>query len=66
MICFIVVNKLYRKERFVKSDSKVDLLLSEPDTGTLVVPFFSILIDETLTYFDGIWSKLMMSEVVIW
>lgn len=44
----------------------IALLPSTPDIGTLVGPFFSIVINETWTYFDEVWLKLMISEVGVW
>ena len=43
------------------------LLLSlMPAIGTLLSPFWSIVVDNTCTYFDGVWSKLMVKEGGIW
>ena len=44
----------------------IDLLSPTPDIGTLVVHYFSIVIDDAWTYFDGVWSKLMISEGGTW
>ena len=35
-------------------------------TGTLLSPFWSIVFDNTCTYFDGVWSKLIVNEGGIW
>ena len=34
--------------------------------GTLLSPFWSTVVDNTCTYFDGVWSKLMVKEGGIW
>ena len=62
-ICLTFVNNMHQKNCVKANVAVIDLLLSTPDIGTLVVPFFCIVISETWTYFDGVWSKLMISVV---
>ena len=44
----------------------MNLLLFAPAIETLVSPRFTMVIDETCTYLDGVWSKLMIKEGGIW
>ena len=62
-ICLTFVNNMHQKNCVKANVAVIDLLLSTPDIGTLVVPFFCIVISETWTYFDGVWSKLMINVV---
>ena len=44
----------------------MDLLSSIPDIGTFFVPFSSIVFEEIWTYFEGVWSNLIISDRGIW
>ena len=44
----------------------IGLLSSMPSIGTLDVPFLSMVIADTLKYFNGVWSNFMIRECSIW
>lgn len=43
----------------------MDLLLLAPAIGTLVSPCLVMVNDDTCTYFDGVWSKLIINDAGI-
>ena len=44
----------------------MDLLSSIPEIGTFSVPFFCIVFEEIWTYFEGVWSRLIISDGGVW
>ena len=44
----------------------MDLLSSISEIGAFLVHFFSIVFEEIWTYFEGVWSKLIISDGGIW
>ena len=39
-----------------------DLLSSIPEIGMFFIPVFSIVFEEIWTYFESVWSKLIISD----
>ena len=69
LISFTFTYKLHWEKLIVERDGKGssdDLLSFAPAIGTLLSPSLVMVVDETCTYFDGVWSKLMIKEDGIW